>query len=315
MRSRRRTPSPAPPVGGRDPLDYRDVVPTLDHVILTRFSVVFVPEQAPASDDWLRYRWAFFEEATIASLESQSVHSFRWLVFLDDRAPDWLRERMSAAAGLFEPVYLSGPFSVDAVRRAIGSDSAAPLITTRLDSDDALGIRFVETIQREATEAIAAGLGADGLYLNATRGLQLDRSGRIYRYDYAVNPFLSFVEARTPSVPPRTVFQDGRHSSARDHAPVRSLRVEPLWLQVVHGSNLMNDIRGVRVHPRAAEQSFAVSLGFRRDVPPLRLLAERLVSMAALVPLWLRHPSLGRQALAGWVASALGTRTRPRRRR
>ncbi|MWV30901.1 glycosyltransferase [Rathayibacter iranicus] len=308
-------PPVTPPVGRSDPFDYRDVVPPLDHVILTRFSVVFVPEQPPASDDWLRYRWAFFEEATIASLESQSVQSFRWLVFLDDRAPTWLRERMSAAAGPFEPVYLSGPFTVDAVRRAIGSDSASPLLTTRLDSDDALGIRFVETVQREATTAIAAGLDADGLYLNATRGLQLERSGRIYRYDYASNPFLSFVETRTPSAWPRTVFQDGRHGGAREHAPVRSIRAEPLWLQVVHGSNLMNDIRGVRVHPRAAERSFDVALGFRRDVPPLRLVTERLVSMAALVLLWLRHPGLGRQAVVGRVEYLLGTRTRPRRRR
>ncbi|WP_424980893.1 glycosyltransferase [Microbacterium sp. S308A+] len=44
----------------------------------------------------MEYRLSFFKEATLASIRAQSVLPTAWLVFLDDQAPDWLRDEMSA---------------------------------------------------------------------------------------------------------------------------------------------------------------------------------------------------------------------------
>ncbi|MBG9891000.1 hypothetical protein ABE10_31605, partial [Bacillus toyonensis] len=110
--------------------------------------------------------------------------------------PDWLRDEMSTLSeenGFLVPTYVSGPFTANAARDAI---DALPLrgghlLTTRLDSDDALGIRFVEKVGAHAHGQIAAGLSPDGLYLNATRGLQLDRRGLVFQLDYSSNAFIS----------------------------------------------------------------------------------------------------------------------------
>ncbi|PTL73693.1 hypothetical protein C1I63_13155 [Rathayibacter caricis DSM 15933] len=289
----------------------------LEHVVLTRFSVVFTAGQPTPEDAWLRYRLGFFRDATVASLRSQTSTGSSWLVFLDDRAPDWLRSEMAelSSDGLFDAVYVRGPFSAEVVRAEIVQrvDPAAALLTTRLDSDDALGRRFVETVRREASAALVQGVGEDGLSLNCTRGLQIDRSGAVFRYDYASNPFISLLEPPRGALGPRTVLQDGRHSSSRLHAPVRSIRAEPLWLQVVHGSNLMNDIRGVRIGPAAVDRSFGIDLEYRRSTGAALLAGESLLSRLALLRLWWRSPGLARQFAEGRLEWLRGTRTAPRR--
>lgn len=288
--------------------DVRDGEREFDHVILTRFSVTFTAQQPAPDDAWLRYRLAFFIEACLASMARQSESHFDWLVFLDERTPQWLRDEMSAlsADGLFEPVCIRGPFSVTTVRAAIEERATAPyLITTRLDSDDALGVRFVERVQAEFA-------GQDGLYVNALRGVQLDRSGRVYLYDYTSNPFISYIERRR-AASPRTVFQDGRHGAARLHGPLLNLCVEPLWLQVVHGSNLANSVRGPRVSPSLVAASFDIDLGYSERVGARELLWEKLQQWVRLLLNWLRSPGLARQHVEAKLARARGTRCYPQR--
>jgi hypothetical protein len=177
------------------------------------------------------------------------------------------------------------------------------LITTRLDSDDAIGTRFVEVVQAQFDEQ-------EALYVDLVRGLQVDRTGQVFRYDYPLNPLISFIERRDGS--PRTVFQSFRHGDSRRHAPVRAVITSPMWVQVVHGGNLMNAVRGPRVHPRAAS-TVEMDLPYRNSVGTVALLRERTASWARLLWLWARHPRQMKDYLSAKGVVAQGTQTLPAR--
>jgi hypothetical protein len=102
------------------------------------------------------------------------------------------------------------------------------LITTRLDNDDALAVRFCERLRQ-------AKLARQRCWLNFDNGLQLD-SNWIYHYTNRSGPFISFAADCRVS---RTVFCVGHHRAAQV-APVCALGDGPWWLQVIHGMNLCN---------------------------------------------------------------------------
>lgn len=240
-----------------------------DHVILTRYSVAFTLHQPPADEDWLAYRWGLFRDACAASLARQSVRAFTWLVFFDARAPQWLRDEVAELApGLFTPVWLDEPWSLTGIQREVAAVTSAPyLITTRLDSDDGLAVRFVEDVQSRFAQQ-------DGLYVNFLRGVQVERGGQMFRYDEPSNPFISYIEKRVDGVPPRTVFQDFGHGRSGLHAPLLNIIGPPRWLQIVHGGNVLNEIRGLRERPGPANREFDVELPYRTSVGSLTLARE-----------------------------------------
>lgn len=236
------------------------------HLVLTRFSVRFGHDQPAPEEDWLTYRWAFFRDAAASSLAHQSVKNSRWLVFFDASTPNWLRAEIEVLRpGLSEPVFLDEPWSYSVLQRAVEELIQAPcLITTRLDSDDAVAVRFIEQIQ--------ADLGHQyGQYINLMHGVWVERSGQLFRFDYLENPFISCVEKRAESHPPRTVFQSFQHGASRKHASIINVVTpDPMWMQVIHGSNLMNEVRGIRTPPARSQvlSTWPSLLTFRyRDEP------------------------------------------------
>jgi hypothetical protein len=279
-----------------------------DHVVLTRFSAVHVAGQAPMPDDLLRYRLGFFREACVPSVRAQTEPDFRWLVFLDDRCPDDFRAEMEdLATGVFEPVWGHRLFWDGVFRDAVAERTdAAYLLTTRFDSDDALARDFVASVQARFSRQ-------DGLFVNFTRGLQVDRSGRVYRYDHSSNPFLSYVEQRRPHVLPTTVFGPRGHSSVRDHGPVLEVRAAPMWLQVIHGGNLSNDVRGSRVHPRVVRERFEIDLAYDEHPGAVRLAREKVEQQARVWLLRTRRRELAREWLGTRWSRLRGTHLQPAR--
>ena len=277
-----------------------------EHFFLTRYSAVFARDMPPAQEDWLRYRLGFFVEACLASMTRQSVGNFRWLVFTDDRCSDEFRADFeSLAEGCFEPVWTHEVFWNDVYRDAVAERSEAPyLITTRLDSDDAVAIDFVASVQAQFGHQ-------DRLFVDFPRGLQLDRSGAVYRYDHVSNPFVSLIERRQPGQAPMTAFGRGMHGRVRDLGPLREVITPPMWIQVVHGGNLANDIRGPRVHPKVVAERFDIDLAYRQQVALPTLLREKAVQFTRL---WLRRlsrPSLALEWARARCDRARGTHDKP----
>lgn len=278
-------------------------------MFLTRFSVRFAEGQTPPDDEWLLYRLAFFEQATVASMRAQTLQADDWLVFCDRNAPAWLVEELEALAdGAFTPVWLDEPWSHAALRKAVSEVADRRyLITTRLDSDDALGRRFVELVQREFRRQ-------DAEYVNLLRGYQVERSGQVFHYDYAQNPFISLIERVEGRGEPRTVFQSFGHRQSRSLAPVRNVVTRPAWMQVIHGANLANEVRGPRASPRAVMRDVDMALDYDRSVRPLTLVRQWARSWARLMRLWMRRPHLAREYLEAWNLGVRGTTTLPQRR-
>lgn len=277
-----------------------------DHVVLTRFSVRF-EGWPPPTDDWLEYRWVFFRDALASSAARQTVRDFHWLVFFDIDTPDWLRDEIdSLSEGLFSPRYVS-EWSVEVARRSVAEITDAPyLITTRVDSDDALATRFIADIQSHFDRQTS-------LYVNLMCGVQIARSGELYRYDEPSNPFISYIEKRNEFLPPRTVFFDLAHGHSRRHGDILNVVGPPRWMQIVHGTNLANGVRGLRARPEPFEADFDLELAFDRSVSTRRYRRERARSAFDLVVFWALHPRYALERAETRRLRRAGTVVLPRR--
>ncbi len=277
-------------------------------MLLTRFSAVLSPDGQPASDEWLFYRLGFFYDACYPSVTRQRGAEFDWLVLLDDRCPDDFRDQVEQLAeGAFTPIWTHEPFRRDSfathVARVTARPSSAPyLITTRIDSDDAMAVDFMASVQGQFA-------CQDRLFVNFTQGIQIDRSGAVYRSDTLSSPFLSLIERRTDA-PPDTVYV-AKHARARAHGPIREVKAPPMWAQVVHGVNVSNIVNGTRVAPRVIADRFDFDLGYDAAIPRSRLVAGQARQLGRLARLWVQHPG----ELTKWAearAWALrGTHERP----
>ena len=283
-----------------------------DHLLLTRFSAAFDPA-VPAQEDWLRYRLGFFVDACWTSVRAQQDAEFTWLVLFDDRCPDDFREDVeSLAQATFTPIWSHQRWSPTIFGTAIeamtrdGQGSAPWLLTTRLDSDDGIARDFMASVQRQFTPR-------NGLFVDFPRGVQIDRGGSTYLYDQLSSPFLTLVERRRSGSPPRTVYS-ARHARARESGPLREVMAPPMWVQVIHGTNLLNITVGARISPRVVNERFDLELVYRREVPPMRLVREKVVHRLRLVRLWWQHPG----EVTKWAEAKFwrlrGTHERPQSR-
>jgi hypothetical protein len=162
-------------------------------------------------------------------------------VLVDAETPADIRVRIDGYERM-TPVWIDGPLDDSGIQQIVANtldDGATHLITTRLDNDDAVASDFVEQTQRAFT-------GQDREYLNFPIGYQW-RDGRLYHTIQRSNPFVSYVE-RLPADGTRlpTTVYSGGHDLLRRSAGVRQLWRPQIWSQVLHGSNVLNDLQGIR---------------------------------------------------------------------
>ncbi|WP_260980487.1 glycosyltransferase [Microbacterium paludicola] len=243
----------------------------VDHVILTRFNLPTpgVESLVRAREGWLRERIDLFERYTVPSIARQTVQDFRWIIYLDPESPDWLIERLQPHIdrGLFTPLYREAVTwqDVAADARTVTGAHGSLLLTTNLDNDDAVAADFVERLQHLARVHRRA-----ALYL--TRGL-ISSGEEVYLRRDGANAFCSVVESWTD---PQTAWRDW-HTLLHTHFPVITDDGRPAWLQVVHGGNVSNRVRGVRVSPEPHRDGFGDALA---GIPAPRitaLAADRIV--------------------------------------
>lgn len=244
----------------------------IDHVLVTRFNL---PSPGPeslirAQDGWLQDRVDLFERYTVPSVRAQTRKSFRWIVYFDPESPNWLIERLAplAAGGVFTPIYRETASwrDVAADARDVTGGHGATLLTSNLDNDDAIAANFVERLQ-----AMARPGRREALYLG--EGLILSRSRTFVRFD-PENAFCSVAEPWGGGAV--TAWRDW-HNLLHDHMPVRIDRGRPAWLQVIHGRNVSNRVRGHLVDPTSHQDLFPGMLGQLPTPSPAELLADRIL--------------------------------------
>lgn len=243
----------------------------VDHVLLTRFNLpsAGVERSIRAQEGWLVNRWGLFETYCVPSVLAQTNQRFEWIIYFDPQSPAWLIDRVAehAQAGLFHPIYRASVSREELLGdiRSV-TDGTGHLITTNLDNDDALAVDFVDRIQRvpRPVERTAVFL-ATGLI----------RSGnRLYLRVDPDNAFCTVVE---PWNTPTTCWSDW-HMLLRRSMPVIEQRGSPAWLQVVHGENVSNHVRGRLTSPAPFIDLFPGVLGDLAVPGAAALARDRLVS-------------------------------------
>ncbi len=276
-----RTPAPEAqhPSSDPQPKEHRGMVAsatevTIDHLLLTRFNLPSIgPESLiRAEDGWLQDRVELFERFTVPSVDAQTAAGkFHWLVFLDKESPRWLIDRLAPLVerAVFTPVYGAQFTNEEVVEhaRSLTGGKGDILITTNLDNDDGLAVDFIERLQR-----LAQVREPTALYL--ANGIILAGDRAFLRHD----PHNAFVSVAEPWGGAKTVWRDW-HTMLHKQMAVRTDGGRPAWLQVVHGRNVSNRIRGRLINPAAYRGEFAGQLD-GLPVPSRRvLLYDGLVSM------------------------------------
>ncbi|RYB94907.1 hypothetical protein EUA93_11440 [Nocardioides oleivorans] len=248
----------------------------LDHVLLTRFNLPTggVEGLVRAREGWLRERIDLFERYCAPSVAAQQGAKVTWIVYLDPASPAWLLERMApyAASGLLHPV-LREHVGVPELREDIAAAVPEPgeaLLTTNLDNDDGIAVDFCARLQ-----AAASATTHTRAALYVTRGLVLSDDG-LFQLDDRHNAFCSVREGWDEPVTSWSEY----HNELPRVMPTIELDGSPSWLQVVHGGNVSNRVRGRLVAPSAHRSRFAVPLEVRE--PSAR---ELLVDRAVTSPL------------------------------
>jgi hypothetical protein len=203
---------------------------------------------------WCDHRAEVFLDVTLPSMLGQSSQQFDWLVYFDTERFD-STERVLAALephSNVHPLFYDGrgKTSWDLMGRArlgvsVRASDAEVVVTTKLDSDDALNRTYVERVAEQVGRLEREEVGS-GLALNFTLGALLVE-GRFFAFEYPHSPYLALVEPVGEPVTAMTI----QHHRVHTRFPVRQIAVaEPMWLQVVHDRNRFNSARrGLAEYP------------------------------------------------------------------
>jgi hypothetical protein len=237
-----------------------------------------------APPEWLAGRLRLFEAYCLPSVIAQSDQDFRWFLYFDDATPAEYLDRVASLTlrhrnihikrcALWEGATLERDLlaALDAGKRWV--------MTTRLDNDDGIRRDFVSMLHAAARERTE--------FLNFPRGI-IWYSGKCYRYTHQSNAFLSMVE---PANAPRTVWV-APHEEASGTAPVRQLAGTPAFLQVVHGQNVSNKPRGMRMSARRALEGFEGIEALRGSAATTESLAGILLENATRGVAWRARDAL-----------------------
>lgn len=259
------------------------------HVLQTRFNMA-TPKEAGFRNQpgWLQGRFDLFEAWCLPSVAAQTVaagRDFVWIIYFDKDTPAPFRDRIEALREQvpFLPFY-TGLFAASgwpqSLRRTLG-DLPGFVLSSRLDNDDALAFDYMERTASAARQALVQGPRPDGTAIART-GIVITngfiRSDRgAYALAHPVNAFTSWLERSDSDEALKTALGID-HMAAADEGPLVQVPGPGGWLQIVHGGNVSNKVRGRRVAPEALAGRFLPgALEGLQPVGPLALAAENAV--------------------------------------
>ncbi len=206
---------------------------TFKHIVITRFNVPF-DCNCHLDNEWIGRRFDLCDALCFPSLQGQTIRNFSWMPVFHVNTPARWYSRIAKYAKKVNtvPVFLAS-FDPDSLRRALRDrwrKMPEWIISTRLDSDDALARDHIARVQSLADFTRRE-------FLNFQLGW-IWRRGQICIRTYPSNPFLSLIEQSE-------CFQSCYcvpHPRAASAAPIRQIADLPAWLQVVHGGNLSTHV-------------------------------------------------------------------------
>lgn len=249
---------------------------SLCHVVLTRFAVRTGVQSQTPSAQWLQQRCSIFERFCLPSVTAQG-QGFDWLLFYDSSIPARWQDVILGYGESWPaivPVAVDKPWDPGIARDAAWSrmpSGCDVLMTTRLDNDDAISVDYVSRLKEVASSGFRGAVVFDWGFTLA--------DSKVYLQPLLRGPFASMIVDVDRKRGLRTVY-DYEHEALDDVMPVRHLGCPCAWLQVVHGENLANKVRGVRVPRRVLRSRFAAPWATSNAEPAGPLLADMLLTGA-----------------------------------
>jgi hypothetical protein len=215
------------------------------HFVITRFNLRShdAASQRMIDPGYLGQRLDLFERFCLPTMRGQTRQDFKWLVLFAEDTPAAVKARIAryTAWPNLVPVYL--PAGLEHVGRLVVTpyldQSPQTLITTRIDNDDGLCRTYIEEVRRlEAVKERTVAHFPIGYVWHRDR-IYLDRQDH--------NAFTTLIEPLPQGIDsPFVTIYKGSHSDIGQLGRVVDLGQEPAWLQVIHGTNLENYVRGRR---------------------------------------------------------------------
>ena len=250
----------------------------IHHFILTRFNILLWTKDKKGNKvrtrEWLEHRFALFERFCLPSIKNQTCKDFEWIVLFDSSTPEEYKvriEQYEVEYPQLRPVYVepkSGRYFAEIFREVVVSrlseiQGGERVLTTYLDNDDALNVRFVEDAQNRAKVLPL------GSFLYYTDGYQLF-TDKMYlmRICHPRNHFVSVVERSNPETL-KTIYGYGSHYYIDRIPGVKIERVVdlPMWCEVVHEKNMGNDAYSLKAwRVSDAKELLASFFGLQEEV-------------------------------------------------
>jgi hypothetical protein len=243
------------------------------HFILTRFNLkiegyaaIDKNGQPVQTDKWLERRFYLFENFCLPSLMNQTCKNFIWFVLFSNDTPAVFIEKIKEFQmnfPLLKPLFLPQGDNKEIIKNIKeelpkyleGSDEY--IITTRIDNDDAFQRDMICEIQEFFRDK-------NDFFLSFTYGLQYDIKNKIMtRLHYHNNHFVSRIEKLSKNVV--TVFTcDHTNIDRVSEVVYVENKSKPLWLEVIHEGNLINNIYPDAI-PVLGSRCFFL-FGFKEDL-------------------------------------------------
>ena len=203
------------------------------------------------SPEWLERRFGLFRRFTFPSVESQTCNRFVWLVYFDSDTPLMFREKINnfkSRFNNFTPCFID---SIESLNTSVIADiqklcfdgPGSLVITTRLDNDDAIHKDFIGEIQKAAeTKMLKKGV------IDIPNGycFEVEPLFNLFSSTQFSNAFISYVEPYNSQNKLKTVLFK-QHPEWAFTTRTILIRNKRLWIQIIHTSNVLNEIDGVRI--------------------------------------------------------------------
>ncbi len=234
-------------------------------VIVTRFNVNIsttktkeVARINPAVDvDYLARRFVLFERYTVPSIRAQENQNFIWVVLFHADTPAQYKARIAALQQdypVFCPVFVGDDEDVQRVLSDyLLSFAARRYVISRIDNDDAFHTQFTAQIH-----ALVAADASSEYVVIFPYGVQYHESQRIAtKYLFDLNHFSTLVTCYDGQGLLKNIL-DYNHMKVGEFFTLKQITLpEPMWLEVIHDSNISNRMHVSRRHIIRTEAQLA----------------------------------------------------------
>jgi len=242
------------------------------HFLITHFNLLNFPLGIDGNEEWLnwtRKRIQVFKTYCLPSLTNQTIKDFTWLIYFDINTPaefNYLIDELKEY-NFIKPCFANGfdGFMENYMNEIkVMAGDTKWIITSRIDNDDCFHKDAMRIIQEYF-------IPSDEHLISLASGYTFDVHHKtLSHYYYPMSPFISIIESMNKknlkgiwyiahsrweelnfSVR-KEIFRKNKKSTFVLH--------NPYWLQILHGENIANSVRGLPVLRQKDLTNFGVPI-------------------------------------------------------